>query len=326
MAPAAPGSGTLSNPLFSGDHVLERVASGEGLLKAGASGPAVRGLQQFLVAQGLSVGRAGADGIWGSATTSAVKSWQASHGLSNDGVVGKDTLRAMDKAPPAAAPGSPSAATTTTTQPAASTSGPSGGNTTSQGAQRATSGAPGSRNGGLPADFQQMWDAHPHNYQDDASQNTASDDLQVAQGWKPDEYSNTCAIRLSIMFNNLGGNYKITRDKAKAAGIGPGRIPYSKKTGWYYILSAKEMWQYVDAHFGKAHAEFPARGRFVDADGFRTSFDKDIAPLVAGRKGIVAFDKIFGYAGTGHVDLFDGLTLSDAATWYSCQAIKLWFV
>lgn len=329
---AATQTGLLRNPLFVGNQTLQRVAAGQTVLRAGSNGPAVVALQQFLVGRGLAVGRSGPDGVWGPATTAAIRAFQAQQGLTADAVVGKDTLRAMDRSPATATPASPTTAPTAPTpaaplpaaqpQPGATTAG----NTQPRGAQRAQDGAPGSQNGGLPADFQQMWDAHPHNYLRDADQNTASSDLLVAQGWNPDQYSNTCAIRLSIMFNQLGGNYVLTREKAKAAGIAPGRVPYSKKTGWYYILSAKEMWQYVEAHFGQAHAEFPAGGRFASPEAFKSAFDEQIGPLVAGKRGIVAFDKIFSYAGTGHVDIFSGMQLSDAPSWYPCQAIKLWFV
>ena len=128
------------------------------------------------------------------------------------------------------------------------------------------------------------------------------------------------------MWNQLGGDYKITKAKAEAAGIPSGRLPYSRKTGFYYILSAKEMWQYVEKHFGKAHKEWPKNGRrYKNAEEFQKDFDAEIEPLVAGRKGLVAFDKIFGYSGTGHVDVFDGKRLSDGS-WYPSQAIKLWFL
>jgi hypothetical protein len=40
----------------------------------------------------------------------------------------------------------------------------------------------------------------------------------------------------------------------------------------------------------------------------------------------VAFDKIFGYGGSGHVDIFNGETLSDSSSWYASQQIKLWIV
>ena len=53
---------------------------------------------------------------------------------------------------------------------------------------------------------------------------------------------------------------------------------------------------------------------------------KEVEAQVAGRKGFVAFDKIFGYGGTGHVDLFDGTQLSDANEWYPSRSIKLWFI
>lgn len=358
QAPVPPGppggAGTLTQALFAGDHVLEAVAKGQGTLKQGARGPSVRAIQNFLLGQGLKLGRSGADGDWGDATTKALKSWQTSHGLGPDGVVGKDTLNAMDKSPavPPPTPGAATPGTTPGTNAAAPGTAPAApatpaappqpvatpGAATAPGATPAakpatpattsapSAGPPGSKNGGLPQDFQKMWDVHPHNYQKDETQNTKSSDLQVAQGWSPEQYSNTCAIRLSVMFNQLGGALKITREKAKAAGLDPGRIPFSKKTGWYYILSAKEMWTYMSMHCGKPHAEFPAKGRFADDVQFQEKFDTEVAPMVAGKKGIVAFDKIFTFSGTGHVDLFDGMKLSDANTWYPSQALKLWFV
>ena len=294
--PPAPGGGALTNPLFSGDHVLESVANGTGVLKHGARGPAVRAIQTFLISQGLDLGRSGADGAWGAKTSSAVKAWQASHGLGNDGIVGKQTVTAMDKAGNTPVAPSTTAAPSTTTTPAGT-----------QG------GGPGSQ---LPTDFEKVWAAHPHNYQADWSQNTDSSDLQVQQGWDPDQYSNTCAIRMSVMFNKLGGKYSLTREKAKAAGIDPRRLPYSRKTGWYYILSAKELWTYVSHWGGQAHVEFPARGRYKSAGEFERDFDDKIRPVVEGKQGLVAFDKIFGYSGTGHVDVFNGMNLSDANEWY----------
>ncbi|MFZ4736982.1 MAG: T6SS effector amidase Tae4 family protein [Bradymonadia bacterium] len=179
----------------------------------------------------------------------------------------------------------------------------------------------------LPAKFDKMWDAHPHNYQADGSQNTSSEKVQEDAGWDPNQYGNTCAIRLSAMWNKLGGEYKITPEKAVAAGLARNRAIYAKKQQWYYILSAKEMWTYVSHHFGKPHASWPeGTKRFKDADTFQKSFDSTIKPIVSGKKGIVAFDKIFGYSGTGHVDIFDGERLSDAASWYACQQLKVWYI
>lgn len=330
QAPAAPGGGALRQPLFSGDHVLETVASGQAVLKPGARGPSVRAVQQFLLAKGLELGRAGADGQWGPATTMALQNWQSSQGLSESGVLGQETLQCMDNEPAVTEAPNPAAP-----QPVAPASGnrrtpgaQAGGQTQAQaqGGNQPAGGAPGSQNGGLPADFQKVWDAHPHNYQQDSSKNTSSSDLLVQQGWSPDAYSNTCAIRLSIMLNKVGGGMKITREKAKAAGIDPGRVPFSQKTGWFYILSAKEMWTYLTKHAGKPSQEWPKGKRFRTSDEFQTTFDKDIEPVVSGKKGIVAFDKIFGYSGTGHVDIFEGTKLSDAPNWYPSEAIKVWYI
>jgi len=169
--------------------------------------------------------------------------------------------------------------------------------------------------------FRKMWEAHPHNYQDNPEENTSSADilenLGFPAGW------NTCAIRLSIMLNRLG--LKITPEKCKAAGLK--RKPmFSRKTKEYYILSAKEMWIYLTKNFRAPDMVFPKNGRYRNSEEFNKAFDETIRPIISSKKGIVAFDKIFGYSGSGHVDIFDGEKLSDAPVWYACQALRLWFV
>ncbi|MSP72563.1 MAG: DUF4157 domain-containing protein [Myxococcales bacterium] len=178
----------------------------------------------------------------------------------------------------------------------------------------------------LPKKFDKMWEAHPHNYMADEKDNTSSDQVNQDQGWNPDQYGNTCAIRLSVMWNKLGGNYKLTRERGANAGLKADRMPYSKKTGFYYILSAKEMWLYMSANFGAPHQSWPKSGAFKDSADFQKNFDSTIKPVVSARKGVVAFDKIFGYSGTGHVDIFDGEKLSDSPSWYGCQRLKVWYI
>ncbi len=338
QTPGAPGGGGLTQPLFSGDHVLETVATGGATLKEGARGPSVRAIQSFLAGSGLNIGRTGADGAWGPATTKALQQWQSAHGVPATGVFGQLTLQAMEKEPPVEAPPPggdtqpPVMDQTQVAQQANRTQATQGANNAAQaggqaaGAARTQGGAPGSKNGGLPADFQKVWDAHPHNYQADSSQNTSSATMADWLGFDPAVYQNTCAIRLSTMFNQLGGDYKITKEKAVAAGIPAARVAFSKKTGWFYLLSAKEAWTYVTAHFGQPHQSWPNGKRFKTEDEFNTTFESEIEPEVSGKKGIVAFDKIFGYGGTGHVDVFDGKTLSDAAHWYPCQNLKVWYI
>jgi peptidoglycan hydrolase-like protein with peptidoglycan-binding domain len=329
--PGAPGGGALRQPLFSGDHVLETVAAGQVYLHPGAEGPSIRAVQQFLMAQGLELGPAGADGQWGPRTTSALKAWQATHGVPATGVFGHLTLAAMDQEPAVtSAPTTPRPVADRPAGPRRAPTNPQGpeGGTQAQreGGNRPAQGAPGSKNGGLPDDFQKVWDAHPHNYQQDGKKNTSSGDLLAQQGFSPDAYSNTCAIRLSVMLNKLGGDMVITREKAKAAGIDPGRVPFSKKTGWFYLLSAKEMWTYLSKFAGPPSMEWPEGGRFKGEGDFKSAFNNKIEPVVSGKRGIVAFDKIFGFSGTGHVDLFDGKHLSDSPNWYPCQSLKVWYI
>ena len=71
---------------------------------------------------------------------------------------------------------------------------------------------------------------------------------------------------------------------------------------------------------------YPANKRWKTEEEFTADWDGGIKDAISGKKGIVAFDKIFGYGGTGHVDIFDGEKLSDSDTWYECQRLRLWFI
>jgi hypothetical protein len=182
----------------------------------------------------------------------------------------------------------------------------------------------------LPDDqegFDKMWEAHPHNNYDSEDENTSSDEVREEEGL-PDYLANTCAIRLSVMLNNLGEGYKITPAKAAAAGL-PRRPTYSRKSKDYYIVAAKEMWTYLDKHFRPADVIFPSSGKWKNEEEFTAAFeggDSPIQDLVASKKGIVAFERIFGYSGTGHVDLFDGMKLSDSGDWYPSKRLHLWYI
>ncbi|HEU5056071.1 MAG TPA: T6SS effector amidase Tae4 family protein, partial [Kofleriaceae bacterium] len=172
------------------------------------------------------------------------------------------------------------------------------------------------------AGFAQVWNAHPHDYKSDPAQNTSSEEVRGEHGL-PAAFQNTCACRLSVMLNATGN--PITPASVKAAGIS--RAPfYSEKTRQYYIIAANEMWAYLSKHFRGPDVVFPARGEYRSSDEFNAAFTAEILPVIASRKGIVAFETIFGYSGTGHVDVFDGVTLSDSSTWYACRRLRLWFV
>lgn len=172
------------------------------------------------------------------------------------------------------------------------------------------------------AAFARMWKAHPHNYQDDPAQDISSEALRAKYGF-PDYISNTCAVRMSIMLNDLGE--KILPAATTTAGIAR-RPHYRPNTRLYYLLAAQEMWTYLTNHYRRPDFTFPGRGIFNNEAAFNAAFASAIEPKVANTKGIVAFEKIFSYEGTGHIDLYDGMRLSDARTWYPCQRVRLWII
>ena len=102
-ATAAPScNSTIDRPFTSGSH--ERVPvyrSGatvdvDCLLGSGNQGTAVAALQRsLLVCNGQSLGSSGVDGKFGQATKTAVINVQNAHGLTPDGVYGKNTRNAM---------------------------------------------------------------------------------------------------------------------------------------------------------------------------------------------------------------------------------------
>ena len=64
-------------------------------LSKGSKGEAVRAIQILLTAYGFSCGSAGADGVFGSGTESAVKGFQRACKLDADGIVGRNTWTAL---------------------------------------------------------------------------------------------------------------------------------------------------------------------------------------------------------------------------------------
>lgn len=68
-------------------------------LRKGDVGESVRQMQTLVQAAGFSVGRAGADGIFGTGTQEGVEAFQAANGLSVDGIVGPATWAAFDAVP-----------------------------------------------------------------------------------------------------------------------------------------------------------------------------------------------------------------------------------
>jgi peptidoglycan hydrolase-like protein with peptidoglycan-binding domain len=79
--------------IASGDSV-----SYHGQVSQGSRGSDVSTMQRYLIALGYSCGSTGADGIFGTNTRAAVRSFQANYGLTVDGVCGSQTWAALIRA------------------------------------------------------------------------------------------------------------------------------------------------------------------------------------------------------------------------------------
>lgn len=86
-AQTAASSSVSSGSLFGGDYTTIRI---------GEKGPRVKTLQQSLITTGFL--RGSADGIFGNQTQNAVIAFQSSCNLAADGLAGKKTLTALEKA------------------------------------------------------------------------------------------------------------------------------------------------------------------------------------------------------------------------------------
>lgn len=78
-----------------GQRALEQVVAGKGTLRRGASGPAVKALQEALLTLGIEV-RGGADGSFGASLTTSVTAFQTRGGIPANGLVDAATLQALD--------------------------------------------------------------------------------------------------------------------------------------------------------------------------------------------------------------------------------------
>lgn len=67
------------------------------ILRKGDNGTWVKKAQELLLGKGYDLGKWGADGSFGNATESAVKTFQTDYGLTADGVIGQATWEALEK-------------------------------------------------------------------------------------------------------------------------------------------------------------------------------------------------------------------------------------
>ena len=92
----------LKSPAYAGDERLESAYDNSPAMRWGEEGDPVKKVQRGLIDDGIpmpiSTEKTGEpDGIFGSETFGAVKKFQAKHDLSQDGVVGRETLGKLDE-------------------------------------------------------------------------------------------------------------------------------------------------------------------------------------------------------------------------------------
>lgn len=83
------GNASASTPSTEKNDDME---FGHRTLRKGSTGSDVKALQEALIDLGYSCGKYGADGDYGSATKSAVESFQEQNGLEVDGIAGEETF------------------------------------------------------------------------------------------------------------------------------------------------------------------------------------------------------------------------------------------
>jgi peptidoglycan hydrolase-like protein with peptidoglycan-binding domain len=101
----------LSSPRFRNDARLQQAAENRPPLRIRERGPAVTILQQAFIdlqfPMPRSTSNGSPDGIFGSETYNVVTSFQRRHGLSVDGVIGRQTMTKLDQLLPNAGPPGP---------------------------------------------------------------------------------------------------------------------------------------------------------------------------------------------------------------------------
>ena len=94
----AVGADKLKEAINGVGDAMYDVSGIEGIFKMGSSGDEVKKLQSALQGLGYELGKFGADGIYGGVTEAAVKAFQEANGLKIDGIIGPETLAALEKA------------------------------------------------------------------------------------------------------------------------------------------------------------------------------------------------------------------------------------
>ncbi len=143
-----------------------------------------------------------------------------------------------------------------------------------------------------PPEFDALWAAYPH-----ADSATVREEIGGAVD-NPD-YANTCAIRMSRALNYTGHPIPAREGLYAVKGA----------DGKRYALRMKELTEYLQVLWGAPQV------RVKSPNGDQSKFD--------GKKGVISFLGIPGYAGGGHIDLWDGAGTSQGA-YFDSSEVLLW--
>lgn len=131
------------------------------------------------------------------------------------------------------------------------------------------------------------------------------------------EYHDTCAVRLADAITRVQADFF----SSATAETWPEKIPTGR-----YVPSG-------DSEVGLRFEPAPAKRRLpIRAGEIKEHLNKKLgvgrlisAPnQISGLRGIVFFDKIPGYSGTGHISLWDGQGIVDRGEYWNSSRVWFW--
>lgn len=144
---------------------------------------------------------------------------------------------------------------------------------------------------------------HPTNSKKDLFENV------LGGGWKDlldnPNYNNTCAVRISVMLNRLGGVYNITKEAGTADG------GHKDKDGKHILIRVSAAAEFLKKVFGELSWEH------IKQAG--TDMDTNLIPK---ENGILLYHANFSNA-TGHIDLWKIDLLKKGSCNYKCDAADM---
>ncbi|WP_164108020.1 MULTISPECIES: T6SS effector amidase Tae4 family protein [Sphingobacterium] len=124
----------------------------------------------------------------------------------------------------------------------------------------------------------------------------------------PAAFKDTCALRISLALNALGGDFTITKDGHNNLLFGSGDWNNDSNKEWY-LYKAADMQTYLTSEFGNA----------VEVNG--------TSGIPQGAEGFVYFEDFVGTDRRyDHIDYWDGNTVLGGYDYSSADEVKVYFI